>query len=86
MSNNLLNNPDFIYATDEQFKGYCDLDLTNDQWHMAHIVARKIPYCEFLNCVDQYKKHFKNITLEEALVDTYDEVASSISYYHPNEE
>tara|TARA_R100000900_G_scaffold139335_2_gene118910 strand:+ start:253 stop:510 length:258 start_codon:yes stop_codon:yes gene_type:complete len=85
MSNNLLNDPDFIYASAEQFKGYCDLDLTNEEWHMAHVVARKIPYDEFFY-FHQHKKDFKNITLEESLIDTYDEIASSIPYYHPNEE
>lgn len=77
-----LNNPDFIYATDEQFKGYCDLDLTNEQWHMAHIVARRIPYHEFLHSIDEAKKRYKNVTPQSVLSEIYDDLATSHLQYH----
>ena len=79
-----LDNPDFIYATDEEFKGYCDLNLTKDQWRMAQIVARRIPYHEFLHALDDAKKRYKNVTPQSVLSDLYDDLASSQHFYHPS--
>lgn len=81
MTYNLLDDPDFVYATDEQFKGYCDLDLTNDERHMAHIVAKYISFCEF-------KRISLNKCFSETLSDCYDGILETFnnSYYHPNQE
>jgi hypothetical protein len=90
MTYNLLDDPDFIYASDEQFKGYCDLDLTNDEWHMAHIVARKIPYHEFQNVMSNNRKKYKGkyCSPSEVLAECYDDIiaATNNPYYHPNQD
>ncbi len=74
MTYNSIDDPDFIYATDEQFKGYCDLDLTNSQWHMAHVVAKKIPFREFQNVKNRYRKKGYPYSDDIVIEDLYDDV------------
>ena len=61
-------------ATDEQFKGYRDLDLTNNERIMANVVAKKISFREFQNVKNRYRKkgypHSDDIVLE----DLYDDI------------
>tara|TARA_Y100000361_G_C10970064_1_gene243472 strand:- start:87 stop:332 length:246 start_codon:yes stop_codon:yes gene_type:complete len=76
----LFNTP----ATEEQLKGYCDLDLTNDEWTMAHVVAKKIPHNEFQNVIKKNPK----LSIGDVLADCYDSIIEGLNgtYYNPNEE
>jgi len=57
-------------ATEEQLKGYCDLDLTHDERVMSHIVAKKIPYHEFLHVVEASP----TLSVGQVLADCYDDI------------
>jgi len=66
-------------ATDEQFKGYRDLDLTNDERIMANVVAKKISFREFQNVKNRYKQNGWAYSDRLVLEDLYDDIRQ----YHP---